>query len=239
MPPDPSITVGRTGRSGLVRYSASQFLAALLLLILAVPFADRPPLGDLIDAVVITMVMLSAMLAVGGRPRAMLVAAVLVVPVLIAKWIEHWRPGLLPPFLVPAASLAFTTVVAVQLMRFALRARVVTREVVCAGASVYLVFGWMWTFAYVLVQQADPSAFSVFGQPARSLDTFELFYFSFATLVGVAYGDITPVARLAQGLAVLQGAVSTLYVVTLIARLVALYTPAQTNVTIVNELEQA
>ena len=47
-------------------------------------------------------------------------------------------------------------------------------------------------------------------------------YFSFVTLTTVGYGDITPVARAARSLAMLEALVGQLYPAIIIARLVSL-----------------
>jgi uncharacterized membrane protein len=47
-------------------------------------------------------------------------------------------------------------------------------------------------------------------------------YFSFVTLTTVGYGDITPVARGARTLAILEALVGQLYPAVIIARLVSL-----------------
>jgi len=49
------------------------------------------------------------------------------------------------------------------------------------------------------------------------------FYFSFATLCTIGYGDIVPVSGVARMLAILEAVVGMFYMTMLIARLVALY----------------
>ena len=52
---------------------------------------------------------------------------------------------------------------------------------------------------------------------------FDAVYFSFVTLYTVGYGDVVPVSRGAQLLAITEAATGMFYVTMLIARLVALY----------------
>jgi voltage-gated potassium channel len=55
------------------------------------------------------------------------------------------------------------------------------------------------------------------------MDGFTAFYFSFATLTTVGYGDIAPVSSVARMLAVMEAVTGLFYVAVLISRLVALY----------------
>ena len=67
-----------------------------------------------------------------------------------------------------------------------------------------------------------PGAFSAGGHEGTGPQRW--FYFSFVTLTTVGYGDITPVARVAQSLATLEALIGQLYPATLLARLVSLET---------------
>ena len=65
--PDPDGNV--RPRLEITRYSAAYFLAALLLIFVTAPFIERLHGGELIEAVLMTVVLLSAVLAIGGRRR--------------------------------------------------------------------------------------------------------------------------------------------------------------------------
>lgn len=85
-----------TPRPGIWRYSAVELLVALLLLCVSVSFVEHRPHGDLIEAALLTLVMLSAVLAVGGRGRNLLVALLVVGSALVGKWMNHVRPDMPP-----------------------------------------------------------------------------------------------------------------------------------------------
>ncbi|MEI6535816.1 MAG: potassium channel family protein [Verrucomicrobiaceae bacterium] len=110
---------------------------------------------------------------------------------------------------------------------FILRAPSVDAEVLCAAISTYLMLGLFWTLAYSLVGQISPAAFSFSSGPEAShtMNGFNAFYFSFATLSTVGYGDIAPVSKVARMLAVMEAIFGMFYVTMLIARLVAMYSP--------------
>src|SRR5262245_33643827 len=129
---------GRPAQEGALRLSVVHFLIALVVLLLTIPFADQFANGNLIEAALLTLVLLSAVRAVGGRGRTLLAAALLVVPALVAMWVDHLRPGLLPKEIMLVAAIVFIAFVVVHLLGFILRAPWVNTEVMCAGIAIYL-----------------------------------------------------------------------------------------------------
>jgi len=212
-------------RLGLRRFSTVELLIALGLLFFFFPFVEEVKGGDLIVSALFSLVLLSAVLAVANRKRVLFIALLLAIPAIAGRWINHFRPDLVPPALFLVAGLLLVAFVVANLLRFVLRAPSVTVEVLCASISAYLMLGLMWTIAYWLVDQTTPGGAFSFNTNggARSINGFNGFYFSFITLSTVGYGDITPVSRIARWLAALEAMTGLLYVAVLIARLVSLY----------------
>jgi voltage-gated potassium channel len=212
-------------RSGLFRFSVARFLAALVLLFLSVPVLERFQNGPLMETVLATLVMCMGVFAVGARRRTLVVAIILVMPAVVGNWLHHLWPAHYSLEAVLAARLVFLAFVVARLLLFILRAPKVNSEVLCAGVSIYLLIGLVWTVAYLLVAGQDPKAFA-FSVPQDSslgMTRFNAFYYSFMTLTTVGYGDITPVSKVARMLAVMESMSGTLFVGVLIARLVSLY----------------
>jgi hypothetical protein len=206
------------------RFSAVELLIALALLFFFFPFVEEVKGGDLIVSLLLSLVLLSAVLAVSDRKGVLLTALVLAIPAIAGRWINHFRPDVVRPAVFLTAALLLTTFVVVNLLRFVLRAPSVNVEVLCASISAYLMLGLMWTMAYWLVDQSTPGAFSFNTNAGKqSMNGFNAFYFSFITLSTVGYGDITPVSKAARMLAAMEAMTGLLYVAVLIARLVALY----------------
>lgn len=210
---------------GAFRYSAVELLAVLAILFVSAPFIEDLPNGDLIEAVLMTGVMVSSVLAVGGRRKTLLLALLLLVPAFAARWLNHFFPGILFSLLYPITALVFFVFVVAHLIRFILRAPKVDANVLCAGLSGYLLLGLLWVPAYVVVAQLDPDAFKISPGPGvgTTLNGFNAFYFSFMTLCTVGYGDITPLSKGARMLAVVEAIGGLFYVAVLISRLVAIY----------------
>jgi len=218
-------------RLRLRRFSMLQLLIALALLFFFVPFVEEIKGGDLIISGMLSLVLISAVLAVASRRRTLVVALFLLIPAIVGRWINHFRPNLVPPAVFLIAGLVLVAFVVVNLLRFVLRAPSVNTEVLCASISAYLMLGLMWTMAYWLVDQLTPEgAFSFNTNAGRhSMNGFNAFYFSFVTLSTVGYGDITPVSRVARMLAAMEAMTGLLYMAILIARLVALYSSPKSD----------
>jgi voltage-gated potassium channel len=207
------------------RFSTVQLLIALALFFICAPFVEEIKGGDLIVSVLFSLVLIAGVLAVADRKRILVIAIVLAIPAIAGRWINHFRPDLVPPAFFLVAGLFLIAFVVARLLRFVLRAPSVNVEVLCASISAYLLLGLMWTLAYWLVDRLTPGGAFSFNTNAgtRSMNGFTGFYFSFITLSTVGYGDITPVSRIARWLAAMEAMTGLLYVAVLIARLVALY----------------
>jgi hypothetical protein len=213
------------------RFSTVQLLIALLLLFIGAPFVEEIEGGHFILSVLFSLVLLAAVLAVADRKRVLVIAIVLAIPAIGGRWINHFRPDLVPPAVFLVAGLVLIIFVVAHLLLFILRAPVVTVEVLCASISAFLMLGLMWTMAYWLVDQLTPGGAFSFNTNAgsRSMNGFNAFYFSFVTLSTVGYGDITPVSKVARMLAAMEAMTGLLYVAVLIARLVSLYSTPKSN----------
>jgi len=213
------------------RFSTVELLVALALLFLFFPFVEEVKGGDVIVSVLLSLVLISAVIAVANRGLTLVVALLLMIPAIAGRWINHFRPDLIPPPVFLTSGLVLVAFVVVNLLRFVLRAPSVNTEVLCASISAYLMLGLMWTMAYWLVDQLTPGGAFSFNTHAgkQSMNGFNAFYFSFITLSTVGYGDITPLSRIARWLAATEAMTGLLYVTVLIARLVSLYSAPKSN----------
>jgi hypothetical protein len=224
-------SLGLTSRRfGLPRFSAVELLVALASLFFFFPFVEELKGGAFIVTILLSLVFLSAVLAVAARRSALIIATLLVIPAVGGRWLNHLRPDLVPPEIFLVAGFVLVAYVIGHLLRFVLRAPAVNKEVLCASISAYLMLGLMWTMAYWLVDQLTPGAFAFSTNAGRQpMNGFNAFYFSFTTLSTVGSGDITPASRIARWLTAMEAMTGLLYVAVLIARLVALYSTPKSN----------
>ncbi len=209
--------------AGLLQHSAAWFLVALVSLFATAPFIESFPNGRLIETVITTVVLGAAVLAVGGRRQTLIVAGVLVMPVLAARWLHHFDQRAETYSFHIVSFLVFLVFVVFQFLRFILRSPRVSSEVLCAAVSTYLLLGLVWGAAYILVARLNPGSFSGVAANSQPLHGFDAIYFSLITLTTVGYGDIAPVSGPARMLAMLEAATGTMYMAVLVARLVSVY----------------
>src|SRR6266516_1885619 len=144
------------------RFSTVQPLIALALFFMWAPFVEEIEVGELIVSGLFSLVLLAGVVAVADRKRVLVIAIVLAIPAIVGRWINHFRPDLIPPAVFLVAGLILIIFVVAHLLLFILRAPVVTVEVLCASISAYLMLGLMWTIAYWFVDQLTP------GEPSLS-----------------------------------------------------------------------
>jgi hypothetical protein len=206
------------------RLSGIEFLIALIVLFVSLPFVETLQSAGMIESILFTIVLISAVPAIAARARALTSALVLALPTLGARWAHQYRPDLVPIEFFHIGGILFVLFVIANLLRFVLRAPSVNMEVLCASISAYLLLSLAWTLGYWLVAELVPGAFAfnVSAAGDTSIKGFNGLYFSIITLTTLGYGDITPVAKVARMLAAMEAMTGLLYVAVLIARLVAI-----------------
>jgi len=209
----------------LRRYPIACLLIALSLIFIASPFTERLAWGRLIDAVLVTVMLLIAVMAVAETRRSIIIGVTLAILPMLGKFLHHFRPGLIPEPLFLFAYLLFIAFILFRLLRFVIRAKDVNSEVLCAGSSIYLVLALIWAIGYNLVERWAPGSFiyTAGAASAHSMQGSVSLYFSLAVMSTGPFGDIVPVSGEARMLAVAEEVVGMFYVAVLIARLVALY----------------
>jgi hypothetical protein len=90
----------------------------------------------------------------------------------------------------------------------------ITIQMVWAGLTVYLLLGMAYAYAHGLLSSLVDGAYSA------ELGFNSALYLSFITLTTVGFGDVTPVAELAQAVVVSEAIIGQLYLVSVIALLV-------------------
>jgi hypothetical protein len=215
----------------LRRFSGIELLVILAALFVSFPFVETLQASGLVESILLTLVLVSALLAIARGRRTVIIATVLALPTLAARWINHYRPDLVPAEVFLTGGILFVIFVVGNLLRFVLAASSVNTEVLCASISAYLLLGLVWTFGYWLVAEIIPDAFAFNGSTGANtvMKGFNGLYFSFITLSTVGYGDITPVSKVARMLAAMEGITGLLYVAVLIARLVAIQATPKSN----------
>src|SRR4051812_5312630 len=121
-------------------------------------------------------------------------------------------------YLLPAALLVSATL-PVTVNRV-LHHRRVTAETVLGALCAYVLIGLLFAFVFLAVDDYRDAPF--FTQPGPH-DQGEFLYFSFVALTTLGFGDLSPSEGLPQALTVLEALIGSVFLVTLVARLVTLW----------------
>jgi len=97
--------------------------------------------------------------------------------------------------------------------------RVVTNETLIGAASVYLLIAVVFMFLFLAIDAVQAEPF--FGEPEP---TTGFMYFALVTITTLGYGDLTPATDTARAVAVATAVIGQIYLVFIVARMVALYT---------------
>jgi hypothetical protein len=147
------------------RFSTVQLLVALVILLISAPFVEELEGGHFILSLLFSLVLIAAVFAVANRKRSLVIALVLAIPAIIARWINQLRPDLVHPAVFLVCALVLLAFVIGHLLYFILSAPVVNVEVLCASIAAYLMLGLTWTVAYWLVDQLTPGGAFSFNTP--------------------------------------------------------------------------
>ena len=98
---------------------------------------------------------------------------------------------------------------------------VVTSDTIKGGISIYILLGFSWAVLYMIVLMLDPDALTNIS-PNEETAGFECYYYSFATLTTLGYGDIVPVAKYARILAILEAVAGPVYLAIFVAQVIGL-----------------
>jgi hypothetical protein len=101
---------------------------------------------------------------------------------------------------------------------FSFTAVTVTAQSIYGVLSVYIILGLMFSAFFAAIDHLSGGHFFANGQPA-STQTFQ--YFSFTTLTTLGYGDFTAAGNPGRAIAVLEALTGQIYLITLVAFLVA------------------
>ena len=121
-------------------------------------------------------------------------------------------------YLLPAALLV-TATLPVTLTRV-LRHERVSHETIFGALCSYVLLGLLFAFAYLALDALSDGPF--FVQPGAHRES-EYLYFSFVTLTTLGFGDLSPAVGLPQALTALEALIGSIFLVTLVARLVTLW----------------
>jgi Ion channel len=121
-------------------------------------------------------------------------------------------------YLLPVALLVSATL-PVTINRV-VRHKRVTSETVLGALCAYILIGLLFAFLYLAIEAVGDKPF--FVQPGPH-EQSEFVYFSFVSLTTLGFGDLSPSVGLPQALTAMEALLGSVFLVTLVARLVTLW----------------
>jgi Ion channel len=109
-------------------------------------------------------------------------------------------------------------------LRHVLTERTVSTRTILGAISVYTSLGLLFTWAYGTIDRLEGGGFFGEGVATKGSD---LLFFSYTTLTTTGYGDLVPAGQLGRMVSGLEMMLGQIFLVTLVAGLVSLWTPGQ------------
>lgn len=125
-------------------------------------------------------------------------------------------------------AMAFLLYLAVLILNYLLRTTHVDANTIYGALCVFLLLGFIWGFAFFVLEVVDPYSLTDGGAPLYEdiggmLEAMsDSLYLSFVTLTTLGYGDITPATQPGRTLAILEAIIGQIFLVVMIARFVGL-----------------
>lgn len=201
-------------------------LIAIFLLFLVTPLGSGIRRGALFLNVLGVGVLIAGSYALFARRRFFVIALVLSICSIISTCILLASQQLWAALLSHGCIIVLILFFAGTILGYVLRSGSVTADKIFAAVCVYMLIGYAWTFAYVLIDEYQPDSFTALSATAPNdyvARVLQLRYFSFSTLTTVGYGDIVPRSSTARTLASLEAIIGQIYLTVLVARLVGLH----------------
>jgi Ion channel len=222
----------REGRSGQRRFSAERAvemasdrygLVLVLLLITFILASALPNTGWSQALLVVTaaITVLATLAASGTSRRHRRVATLLAIAAVLVSLIgaavggrTAGVPGVITSVLLFVCLLAIINRIS--------RHTHVSSQTLLGATCCYVLFGLVYTFVYAAIARVEGSSIL---DPGNQHSLSDYLFFSYTTLTTTGYGDLVPANGLGRALAMLEALMGQLFLVTVVARLVALWAP--------------
>ena len=210
----------------LSRYSHILFLVSLLSLLLVPAIDPDSNFSEELFLGIFTLIIMSSLYVVHGTSKAFKGFLVLGVASFLVNGVSY--PITDPAIDITAIliNLVFVVAVIVFAARHIFSTQEVNFDVLLESASIYLLIGIGFSFAFTLTDYLIPHSFSgISGDHIQGVSALlsSFLYYSFVTLTTLGYGDITPVGHLARSLSIIEAITAQLFVTIFMARLVGLH----------------
>jgi len=195
-------------------------LIAFMLLFILYPLTEEfVRIGFFLD-IFLSIVLLSAIYAVGERRGPLVFGVLTAVPAFLAHWVHFFFEVQVLHLIDVVFGVIFFAFATVTIVTHLFKEKRVTADLIRGAICGYLLIGLMWAFVFSLVETLRPGSFV--SEAAANLNLENLIYYSFVTLSTTGYGDIVPMTNQARSLSILEAVMGQMYLAVNIATLVAI-----------------
>jgi Ion channel len=212
------ILIAQTWQSQL---NLSLFLGLLVFTIFLMPvLGTEGSSGRFARDLAFSVVLISGVAIGWGQGRLFVFSSCVAMVALIIRWAAFYTVTDKFGLWREVATLASVATICLVLLSQIFRTGIVTSARVQGAIAVYLLLGLGWAHCYHIANRLIPGSFH--SSVGSFFSVVEWYYYSFATLTTLGYGDIVPIKPVSRSLAIGEALTGQLYLTVLIARLVAL-----------------
>ena len=210
-----------------LRQRCFYLFAALLLLMMAIPFLEGTPRGRIVFTAIHMSVLLAGIAAIGRSAGGVLIGVLLGLPAAAFMAMGQLSEGRGLVILSNAFAAAFYFFNVSYLLSYALRRDVLTMDKLYGAAAGFLMLGVLWSYFYLILLWFHPGALTLGGVPVDRVPPSTMLFFSFVTLTSTGMSDVMPLHPLARMLCVFEMIMGVMFLAVLIARLAGTYPPRE------------
>lgn len=199
--------------------------AALLLVIMSVPFLEGSPRGRIVLNLLNLTVLITGAGAIGRGSGSLVIGVLLAIPAALCMIIGQVYETRGWVIMSNAFAAAFYFITVSYLLSYALRRDVLTMDKLYGAAAAFLMLGGLWMYFYFILLWFYPGAITLSGAPVNVVPPSTMLFFSFATLTSTGMSDVMPLHPIARTLCTLEMVTGLLFITVLIARLAGSYPP--------------
>lgn len=183
---------------------------------------DSPQWGGLARGVPLALTVLFAVHTSAASPRLVRVTQVAVGVALVGGIVEAATGGKEEGGVAILLLTLLLMITPVVILRRVLPKPGVDVETLFAVVDIYIILGMIFATLFIGIARITGPSHPFLAQPGYHPPS-NYVYLSYVTLTTVGFGDLTPDTNLARSVVVLEALIGQIFLVTLVARLVALY----------------
>lgn len=213
---------------------AHRYLYLFFLLLLPYtlhPLIETETVGLIMLDISFSLVLIGSMFAVSERLHVAVFSIILLMSAMVLTWSCSVVPGM--PIRLAALSVIglAMTYTAIYVSRNIIRRHDVTNNTIFGSLCIYLIIGYVWSFAYSILEMLHPGSFNIdnafflhhFDDQHVFTQMYYFMYYSFMSLTTLGLGDIMPKTPAARVLTVLEAIIGQIYLVVMVSRLIGLH----------------